>query len=215
VVARSAGEVPECPARVRFFSTTWTGSTTLWGGDFNQELRDLTPERQGAHYRLAGTVAGIERVRAAFERFGLRPLTENSEHLYPEAPTIDHLAVSQPLAAGEAAVHRPALRERHVAWRPRRLRRRHQALSRPGPKLRIRPPRTRQRAPLHQTESGQRPSARRRVRWLTTDHAGTRRGGDAHDGGLAKVIAVTEPLIVVDVIESWTPRSWARRPCSA
>jgi hypothetical protein len=79
----------------------------LWGGDFNQELRDLTPERKAAGYRLAGTVAGIERLSAAFARFGLRPLTEDSEHLNPEAPTIDHLAVSERLAVGEAAVHRP------------------------------------------------------------------------------------------------------------
>lgn len=79
----------------------------VWGGDFNQELRDLTPERKAAHYRLAGTVAGIERLRAAFDRFGLRPLTEGSEHLNPEAPTIDHLAVSEPIARRAAMVHRP------------------------------------------------------------------------------------------------------------
>ncbi|GAB3345377.1 hypothetical protein GCM10027300_03380 [Modestobacter lapidis] len=79
----------------------------VWGGDFNQELRNLTSERKAAHHRLAGTVAGIERLRAAFDRFGLRPLTEGSEHLNPEAPTIDHLAVSEPVARCEATVHRP------------------------------------------------------------------------------------------------------------
>jgi endonuclease/exonuclease/phosphatase family metal-dependent hydrolase len=79
----------------------------LWGGDLNQELRDLTPERKAAGYRLAGTVAGIERLRAAFDRFGLHPLTAEAEHLNPEAPTIDHLAVSTRLARGPAAVHRP------------------------------------------------------------------------------------------------------------
>jgi hypothetical protein len=79
----------------------------IWGGDFNQELRDLTPERKAARYRLAGTVAGIERLRGAFGRFGLRALTENSEHLDPETPTIDHLAVSEPLARWETGVYRP------------------------------------------------------------------------------------------------------------
>jgi endonuclease/exonuclease/phosphatase family metal-dependent hydrolase len=80
----------------------------LWGGDFNQELVDLQPERKAAGYRLAGTVAGIDRLRAAFERLGLRPLTKNSEHLDPDAPTIDHLAVSEPLARGAAEVYRPS-----------------------------------------------------------------------------------------------------------
>jgi hypothetical protein len=79
----------------------------LWGGDFNQELVDLQPERKAAGYHLAGTVAGTDRLRAAFERLGLRPLTEGSEHLNPEAPTIDHLAVSVPLARGKAEVYRP------------------------------------------------------------------------------------------------------------
>jgi hypothetical protein len=79
----------------------------VWGGDFNQELRDLSPERKAAGYRLAGTVAGIDRLRAAFDRFGLRPLTAGSEHLNPEAPTIDHLAVSASAARGAAVVHRP------------------------------------------------------------------------------------------------------------
>jgi hypothetical protein len=79
----------------------------VWGGDFNQELRDLTPERKAAGYRLAGTVAGIERLRHAFERFGLRALTEECEHLNPEAPTIDHLAVSESSGRGKAMVHRP------------------------------------------------------------------------------------------------------------
>jgi len=45
----------------------------VWGGDFNQELRDLTPERKAAGYRLAGTVPGTDRLRDAFERLGLRP----------------------------------------------------------------------------------------------------------------------------------------------
>lgn len=79
----------------------------IWGGDYNQELQDLTPERKGAGYRLAGTVAGIDRLRAAFARFGLHPLTEASEHLHAESPTIDHLAVSEPVARGPALVHRP------------------------------------------------------------------------------------------------------------
>jgi endonuclease/exonuclease/phosphatase family metal-dependent hydrolase len=79
----------------------------VWGGDFNQELRDLAPERKAAGYRIAGTVAGIERLRAAFDRFGLRALTAESEHLNPEAPTIDHLAVSEQVARGNAVVHRP------------------------------------------------------------------------------------------------------------
>jgi hypothetical protein len=79
----------------------------VWGGDFNQELRPLAPERKAAGYGLAGTIAGIERLHAAFDRFGLRPLTAESEHLNPEAPTIDHLAVSERAARGNAVVHRP------------------------------------------------------------------------------------------------------------
>jgi endonuclease/exonuclease/phosphatase family metal-dependent hydrolase len=79
----------------------------LWGGDFNQELVDLQPERKAAGYRLAGTVAGIDRLRAAFESLGLHPLTGSSEHLNPNAPTIDHLAVSEPLARGKSEVYRP------------------------------------------------------------------------------------------------------------
>jgi hypothetical protein len=79
----------------------------IWGGDFNQELRDLTPERKAARYRLAGTVAGIDRLHTAFARFGLRPLTTKSPHLNPDAPSIDHLAVSEPLAREEADVYRP------------------------------------------------------------------------------------------------------------
>jgi hypothetical protein len=79
----------------------------VWGGDFNQELRTLAPGRKAAGYGLAGTVAGIERLQAAFDRFGLRPLTGESEHLNPEAPTIDHLAVSERVARGNAVVHRP------------------------------------------------------------------------------------------------------------
>ena len=79
----------------------------IWGGDFNQELRDLAPERKAAGYRLAGTVRGIERLREAFERFGLRPLTANSEHLDQNSPSIDHIAVSEPLWRAEASVYRP------------------------------------------------------------------------------------------------------------
>jgi endonuclease/exonuclease/phosphatase family metal-dependent hydrolase len=79
----------------------------VWGGDFNQELRPLAPERKAAGYGLAGTLAGIERLHAAFERFGLRPLTAESEHLNPESPTIDHLAVSERAARSDAVVHRP------------------------------------------------------------------------------------------------------------
>jgi hypothetical protein len=79
----------------------------VWGGDFNQELVDLARERKQAGYRLAGTTAGIPRLRAAFDRFGLRAVTEHSEHLHPEAPAIDHLAVSAPFAVGNARVHRP------------------------------------------------------------------------------------------------------------
>jgi hypothetical protein len=79
----------------------------IWGGDFNQELRPLAPERKAAGYGLAGTLDGIERLHAAFDRFGLRPLTRESEHLNPEAPTIDHLAVSEGVARKGAVVHRP------------------------------------------------------------------------------------------------------------
>jgi hypothetical protein len=79
----------------------------IWGGDFNQELRDLPPEQKAAGHRLAGTTAGIERLRGAFSRFGLQPVTEASEHLDRAFPSIDHLAVSEPLAAGEAVVFRP------------------------------------------------------------------------------------------------------------
>jgi hypothetical protein len=79
----------------------------VWGGDFNQALRRLTPERTAAGYRLPGTVAGIERLRSAFARFGLVALTEYSEHRDPHTPAIDHLAVSRSLAAGAATVHRP------------------------------------------------------------------------------------------------------------
>jgi len=87
----------------------WDGEEPiLWGGDFNQELRPLAPERKAAGYGLAGTIAGIERLQAAFDRFGLRPLTASSEHLNPEAPSIDHLAVSERVARGNAVVHRPA-----------------------------------------------------------------------------------------------------------
>jgi Endonuclease/Exonuclease/phosphatase family len=79
----------------------------IWGGDFNQELRRLAPERTAAGFRLAGTVAGIERLRDAFDKFGLRSLTADAEHLNPAAPTIDHLAVTQRLAREGAVVHRP------------------------------------------------------------------------------------------------------------
>jgi endonuclease/exonuclease/phosphatase family metal-dependent hydrolase len=79
----------------------------VWGGDFNQELRNLSPERRTAGYGLAGTVAGIEQLSDAFGRFGLRPLTVDSEHLNPDAPTIDHLAVSERAARENSVVHRP------------------------------------------------------------------------------------------------------------
>ena len=86
----------------------WDGEEPIvWGGDFNQELRTLAPERRAAGYGLAGTVAGIERLHAAFDRFGLQPLTAGAEHLNPEAPSIDHLAVSKRLARRNAVVHRP------------------------------------------------------------------------------------------------------------
>jgi hypothetical protein len=86
----------------------WDGQEPIvWGGDFNQELVDLSHERKQAGFRLAGTGSGIERLRAAFDRFGLRAVTEQSEHLHPEAPAIDHLAVSAPFAVGNARVHRP------------------------------------------------------------------------------------------------------------
>lgn len=90
----------------------WDGQEPiLWGGDFNQELVDLPPERKEAGYRLAGTRAGIARLEAAFHRFGLRAVTARSEHLHPAAPAIDHLAVSAALAVGEARVHRPHFRD--------------------------------------------------------------------------------------------------------
>ncbi|MGY1814353.1 endonuclease/exonuclease/phosphatase family protein [Blastococcus sp. SYSU D00820] len=93
---------------VRRIAEAWDGAEPIvWGGDFNQELRHLDPARKALGYRLAGTHGGIDRLRAAFDRFGLRPLTEDAEHLEPEAPAIDHLAVSAPLARGAAAVHRP------------------------------------------------------------------------------------------------------------
>ena len=79
----------------------------IWGGDFNQELVPLSQDRRQAGYRLAGTAAGVDRLRAAFGRFGLRATTEHVEHLNLGAPTIDHLAVSEPFAAAEARVHRP------------------------------------------------------------------------------------------------------------
>jgi len=86
----------------------WDGQEPIvWGGDFNQELVDLTRTRKDAGYRLAGTMSGIDRLRAAFERFGLRVMTERSAHLDPQAATIDHLAISAPFAAGDARVHRP------------------------------------------------------------------------------------------------------------
>jgi hypothetical protein len=89
-------------------AAAWDGEEPIvWGGDFNQELRALAPERRAAGYGLAGTVAGIERLRDAFDKFGLRPLTTDSEHLNPEAPTIDHLAVSARAARSNAVVHRP------------------------------------------------------------------------------------------------------------
>jgi hypothetical protein len=79
----------------------------IWGGDFNQELVPLSAERRKAGYRLAGTSAGIERLRAAFRTFGLRTVTERSEHLNLGAPTIDHIAVSEGFATAEPRVHRP------------------------------------------------------------------------------------------------------------
>jgi endonuclease/exonuclease/phosphatase family metal-dependent hydrolase len=82
----------------------------VWGGDFNQELRDLTPERKALHYRLAGTTRGIERLRGAFDLFGLTPLTEASEHFDPASPAIDHLAVTSRLARDRAGVWRPHYR---------------------------------------------------------------------------------------------------------
>ncbi len=88
--------------------TAWDGrEPVVWGGDFNQALRRLTPERTAAGYRLPGTVAGIERLRAAFGRFGLVALTEDAGHLLADTPAIDHLAVSEALAHGAATVHRP------------------------------------------------------------------------------------------------------------
>jgi hypothetical protein len=86
----------------------WDGEESiLWGGDFNQELRPLAPGRTSIGYGLAGTIAGIERLQTAFDRFGLRALTADSAHLNPGAPTIDHLAVTERLARGNAVVHRP------------------------------------------------------------------------------------------------------------
>ncbi len=79
----------------------------VWGGDFNQALRRLTPERTAAGYRLPGTVAGIERLRTAFARLGLVALTAGAGHMLADTPAIDHLAVSASLAHREATVHRP------------------------------------------------------------------------------------------------------------
>ena len=67
----------------------------------------LAWERSKAGYRLAGTTPGIDRLPAAFTEFGLRPVTEHAEHLRLGSPSIDHLAISEPFAAGEARVHRP------------------------------------------------------------------------------------------------------------
>jgi len=86
----------------------WDGREPIvWGGDFNQELVDLAPHRKAAGYRLAGTIAGIDRLRAAFDRFPLTAVTEQSQHLDTQARSIDHLAVSRSVAAGAARVHRP------------------------------------------------------------------------------------------------------------
>lgn len=80
----------------------------VWGGDFNQELQDLTGDRKAVGYRLAGTGAGIERLGKAFQLFGLRPLTVGSEGRDPLAPAIDHLAASDFLTADAASVYRPS-----------------------------------------------------------------------------------------------------------
>jgi len=84
----------------------------IWGGDFNQELRRLSPERAAAGFSMAGTLGGITRLRAAFDEGDLRALTEGAAHRIEGADAIDHLAVSDPLASGaEINVHRRTWRE--------------------------------------------------------------------------------------------------------
>ncbi|MGY1709093.1 hypothetical protein ACI8AC_06235 [Geodermatophilus sp. SYSU D00758] len=76
------------------------GEPIIWGGDFNQPLTEPS---------ALATVEGARAVRAAFDGFGLVPLTERAEHLKPGYFAIDHLAVSAELVDGDplAEVHRP------------------------------------------------------------------------------------------------------------
>jgi hypothetical protein len=84
------------------------GEPIIWGGDFNQALRRPSPELEQAGYRTLGTVEGMARLRTAFDRCGLRPLTEYAEHCMPGREAIDHLAVSRELpVAGDVEVFRP------------------------------------------------------------------------------------------------------------
>jgi hypothetical protein len=82
------------------------GEPVIWGGDFNQQLRPTPPERVA--FGTAGTVPGIARLLAAFDRFELQVLTADAEHLDPAAWAIDHLAVSRSMVRQVAAtVKRP------------------------------------------------------------------------------------------------------------
>jgi hypothetical protein len=76
------------------------GELLIWGGDFNQQLTQPF---------WFTTAEGAQALRAAFDGFGLVPLTERAEHLNGTSYAIDHLAVSRELVAGEpvAEVHRP------------------------------------------------------------------------------------------------------------
>jgi hypothetical protein len=87
------------------------GEPIIWGGDFNQALRQPSPDLQRAGHRTFGTVDGIARLEAAFAQLDLNPLTAAAEHCIPGREAIDHLAVSSFVPVlGEVEGHRPPQR---------------------------------------------------------------------------------------------------------
>ncbi|CCG04356.1 endonuclease/exonuclease/phosphatase family protein [Blastococcus saxobsidens] len=95
----------------RIDSERQDGEPLIWGGDFNQHLNRPF---EGA------TVEGQKALREGFSFLGLLVLTERAEHLDPGMYSIDHLAVSSCLVAGEqiAGVHRPAWEGRKLSDHP-------------------------------------------------------------------------------------------------
>jgi hypothetical protein len=95
----------------RIRSAHQPGEPIIWGGDFNQALRKPSTELQRAGHRTLGTVDGIARLQAAFDRFDLQPLTAAAEHCIPGRESIDHLAVSRDVPVrGDVEVLRPPKR---------------------------------------------------------------------------------------------------------